>query len=279
MKHPTTALVLILGGYLVGCGDDGMAGIDGSLLRPDGDMDLDLDGIKDDVDNCPASTNAFQGNEDGDKFGDACDPCPIISDDNPPDGDNDGVADACDPKPIMFGDRIAFFEGFHQGKPSGWDEVGTTWGAASDALTANLTGAGSFALIVTDRTRETITAEITVVSAAGAASQVGVLDNLLQNGTPAVACTITGAPAVRVYATANGTGAVSPTFELTAGQTYQVRMQRENSTYTCTARNTASAATATATTNIALNNTPYLSGLTINAANMRVRWFMIVESL
>jgi hypothetical protein len=58
-----------------------------------------------------------------------------------------------------------------------------------------------------------------------------------------------------------------------------VRLQRENSTYTCTARNVATSATATATKTIPLNNSPYLSGLTINAANIRVRWFMVVESL
>ena len=54
--------LLLLAFVLTACGDDSGsdAGIDGNDLRPDGNNDLDLDGIKDDVDNCPAATNAFQ---------------------------------------------------------------------------------------------------------------------------------------------------------------------------------------------------------------------------
>lgn len=275
MKSTPLVAVLLA---LTACGDDGGndAGIDGNELRPDGNNDRDLDGIKDDVDNCPAATNAFQGNEDGDKFGDACDPCPVIPDDNPLDTDNDGVADACDPLPIMFGDRIAFFEGFHQGKPSGWDQAGT-WTGSTDQLAANVTGAGHFALIVTDRTRETITAKIHVISTTGAGALVGLLDNKIANGASAVACALTATPAISVYETTNTAAAVSSAYQLTAGQTYIVKLRRDNSTYTCSAVN--GAATATATKQITLNNAPYLSGLVIADASIRVDWFMIVESL
>ncbi len=38
--------------------------------------DTDLDGICDDIDNCPAVANFGQQNNDGDTLGDACDPCP-----------------------------------------------------------------------------------------------------------------------------------------------------------------------------------------------------------
>lgn len=272
------SMPLLVSLALAACGDDSNSGTDANDPRPDSGDDIDFDGVPNDMDNCPDASNGFQGNEDGDKFGDACDPCPPIAGDALPDGDADGVADACDPKPILFGDRVAFFEGFHQGKPSGWDEIGT-WGGNGDALTGNVTGAGQFALIVTDRTRETITAEITVTSATGASSEVGLLDNLIQNGTSAVACAITGAPAVSVYETTNAAGAVTSAYQLTAGQTYQLTLTRENSTYTCTAKNVASSVMASATKNITLNNTPYLSGLTLNGANIRVKWFMVVESL
>ena len=270
--------LLLLAFVLAACGDDSGsdAGIDGNDLRPDGNNDLDLDGIKDDVDNCPAATNAFQGNEDGDKFGDACDPCPMIADDNPPDGDNDGVADACDPLPIMFGDRIAFFEGFHQGVPQGWDFTGT-WTTQADQLRGMSAGEGHAALIVTDRTRETVMAKITVVSTTGAASEVGLLDNKIANGLSAVACTLTGAPAISVYETTNTAGAVTSAYQLTAGQTYTIKLRRDNSTYTCSAVN--GAATAMATKAITLGNAPYLSGLRINGASIRIDWFMVVESL
>jgi len=40
--------------------------------RPDGD----LDGLEDDVDNCPAVPNEDQRDGDGDRLGDACDQCP-----------------------------------------------------------------------------------------------------------------------------------------------------------------------------------------------------------
>jgi len=121
-------VVLVLGGALAACGggDDGSAMPDGPILRPDSENDIDFDGVPNDMDNCPASSNAFQGNEDADKFGDACDPCPTVKDDNPADGDGDGVANDCDPEPIMFGDKIAFFEGFHQGAPQAWDKTGTS---------------------------------------------------------------------------------------------------------------------------------------------------------
>jgi hypothetical protein len=84
---------------------------------------------------------------------------------------------------------------------------------------------------------------------------------------------------VSVYNTTNAAGATTTAFEMTAGQTYEIKLQRENSTYTCTARNVASSAMATATQGITLSNAPYLSGLTVAGANVRVQWFMVVESL
>lgn len=269
------ALTLALG-FGTACSDDGNAMPDGPILRPDGDNDMDLDGVKDDVDNCPTATNAFQGNEDGDRFGDACDPCPPIADDNPADGDGDGVADACDPLTIMFGDRVAFFEGFHQGAPQGWDAAGT-WTTNNDSLVSSATGPGHFALIVTDRTRETLTASITVTSVAGADSYVGLVDNKVPNGTSGIVCALTGAPELAVYNTGDVADAQTQAYELTAGTTYLVRLRRDNSAYTCTAERTG--ATATATKTLPLSNEPYQSGLVINAAAIRVNWFMVVESL
>jgi hypothetical protein len=52
--------------------------------------DRDGDGIADDVDNCPDTSNPDQADADGDGLGNACD---TIS---PPDGDADGVPDASD---------------------------------------------------------------------------------------------------------------------------------------------------------------------------------------
>ena len=56
-------------------------------------IDLDLDGVPDDVDNCLVESNPDQADGDGDLVGDACDPCPI---DATNDSDGDGVCDSTD---------------------------------------------------------------------------------------------------------------------------------------------------------------------------------------
>jgi len=262
-----------------GGGDDGNAMPDGPILRPDSENDIDFDGIPNDMDNCPASSNAFQGNEDGDAFGDACDPCPVVANDNPPDGDGDGVADACDPLPIIIGDKIAFFEGFHQGAPQGWDQAGT-WSTSNDQLVGSATGAGHFSLIVTERTRETLSASITVVSVAGASSEVGLVDTKQVSASSGIACVLTPTPEISVYDTNSPGGAMKTAYEMTAGETYLIKLRRDNSTYTCTAdRSGTVPATASATKQFTLQHSPYQSGLVINGASIRVNWFMIVESL
>ena len=85
---------------------------------PDGNPDVDGDGVPNALDNCPNTPNPGQENEDGDALGDACDPCPV--DANNADADGDGVGDACDPNPTLPGDHLVFFEGFHHGVPPTW---------------------------------------------------------------------------------------------------------------------------------------------------------------
>ncbi len=58
--------------------------------------DTDLDGIGDDIDNCPLISNPNQEDVDGDDFGDVCDNCPDDSNANQADGDDDGIGDVCD---------------------------------------------------------------------------------------------------------------------------------------------------------------------------------------
>jgi hypothetical protein len=267
-------LVLAIAAGCSGPGDSSTP--DGPILRPDSENDVDFDGVPNDMDNCPASSNAFQGNEDGDKFGDACDACPIVADDNPTDGDGDGVADPCDPKPIIIGDRIAFFEGFHQAVPQGWDQAGT-WSTSGDQLLGSATGAGHFSLLVTERTRETVSASITVVSVAGASSEVGLVDTKQVSADSAIACVLTPTPEISVYDTNTPGGAMTAGYEMTAGETYVLKLQRENSTYTCTADR--GGTTASASKQFTLQHSPYQSGLTINAASVRVNWILVVESL
>lgn len=75
------------------------------------DTDADDDGINDDVDNCPAISNADQVDVDHDGIGDACDSfidtdgdgdadmsdnCPLVFNPDQADNDNDGIGDLCD---------------------------------------------------------------------------------------------------------------------------------------------------------------------------------------
>ncbi len=64
------------------------------VIDPGGD-DVDLDGILDDLDNCPLLANREQQDQDGDGTGDACDNCPGLSN-SQRDSDADGAGDACD---------------------------------------------------------------------------------------------------------------------------------------------------------------------------------------
>ena len=105
---------------------------DGKDNNCDGEVDEgcddDMDGIFDDIDNCPLVANPTQANNDGDALGDACDPdddndtvldgvdnCPLQANSTQanndgdvqgdacdPDDDNDGVADTSDNCPLVY---------------------------------------------------------------------------------------------------------------------------------------------------------------------------------
>ncbi len=57
------------------------------------DVDLDNDGVVDDVDNCPSEKNAGQVDTDGDGVGNKCDACPFNSEN---DADRDGICESND---------------------------------------------------------------------------------------------------------------------------------------------------------------------------------------
>ena len=58
--------------------------------------DFDDDGLEDDFDNCPFSTNLDQTDADGDGIGNACDVCPGVADPDQADADADATGDLCD---------------------------------------------------------------------------------------------------------------------------------------------------------------------------------------
>ncbi|MCP4628182.1 MAG: hypothetical protein GY850_32400 [bacterium] len=61
--------------------------------------DADTDGICDDADNCPITSNADQQDTDNDGIGDVCDNCPDNCNANQKDADIDGAGDVCDDTP------------------------------------------------------------------------------------------------------------------------------------------------------------------------------------
>ncbi|PIN89754.1 hypothetical protein COU60_02915 [Candidatus Pacearchaeota archaeon CG10_big_fil_rev_8_21_14_0_10_34_76] len=77
-------------------------------------FDGDSDGVPDEIDNCPNTSNPDQRDSDGDGVGDACDNCPNKSNTNQIDDDGDGVGNACD-----LGDDSTDDEGFRGGSNDG----------------------------------------------------------------------------------------------------------------------------------------------------------------
>lgn len=60
-------------------------------------IDIDLDGLPDEFDNCPNIPNPDQADSDGDGVGDVCDNCPNNANSSQSNSDNDDLGDACDP--------------------------------------------------------------------------------------------------------------------------------------------------------------------------------------
>jgi hypothetical protein len=75
--------------------------------------DRDMDGIPDDVDNCPALQSLDQHDEDNDGVGDLCDNCPHLVNSDQSNGDADNLGDACeDPNDDPVLECISHFDPF-----------------------------------------------------------------------------------------------------------------------------------------------------------------------
>lgn len=80
----------------------GFTVIDGAV-----DPDSDLDGVPDDDDNCPFTSNPDQADADMDGVGDACDNCVSTPNADQADLDRDGIGDPCDPCDTFASLRLA----------------------------------------------------------------------------------------------------------------------------------------------------------------------------
>jgi len=99
--------------YAMGGEDDlgGVASVERIRIFPDCnnngiddqfDPDTDGDGVIDDCDNCPLTSNPDQSDLDLDGVGDVCDNCPQIPNPDQLDTDGDGVGDECDNCPLTY---------------------------------------------------------------------------------------------------------------------------------------------------------------------------------
>jgi C1A family cysteine protease len=80
---------------------------DGDGLGDACDIDLDNDGVYNDIDNCPYRANADQIDTDQDGLGDVCDNCPAVYNPDQLDSDGDGIGNWCNgnlyiyPRPVL----------------------------------------------------------------------------------------------------------------------------------------------------------------------------------
>lgn len=70
--------------------------IDHDGILNEDDDDMDGDGWKNEIDNCPAHYNPNQADSDHDGVGDDCDNCPLNYNPGQEDNDYDGIGDVCD---------------------------------------------------------------------------------------------------------------------------------------------------------------------------------------
>jgi hypothetical protein len=246
------------------------------------DPDDDGDTVPNATDNCPTIANQNQHNEDSDRFGDACDPCPPVADDNPPDGDSDGVADACDPRPAMGGDRIAVFEGFGAGVPTGWMPTGAgQWMPMGDDLASHPPTAGNdafSALGVTTSAQtgnETASAAVTVDSI-DAVTNSGV--SLITNaaGQSVIICLVVKNQQGENLSLTDFNNAASMPLALVAGTPYLIDLRRDAMAYSCRAAQ--GTATQTVGRSFPANNMPYGTGISVFGVAARFHWFMVVSN-
>lgn len=73
--------------------------LDGDGIGDVCDSDIDGDGIRNLLDNCPRRPNPDQADTDADGVGDLCDNCPLVANPDQADCNHDRVGNACDPAP------------------------------------------------------------------------------------------------------------------------------------------------------------------------------------
>ncbi len=216
---------------------------------PDGPPDdIDADGVKNPVDNCPTVANTMQFDEDADMKGDECDECPQLgASADHADTDGDKIGNACDPRPTMAGDVLQYWNGFHTASATLPDGIvmihGTAarWSVAGGFLVFDRVnddwGMPAVDVAKTAHTVDTfmeITAEF-----AGTASAAGVAVDIAANDTDCYDCQARFDVERREMwrrnpAALDGWSALGGTNVTTPMDSYRVILQRTASDTSCT---------------------------------------------
>jgi hypothetical protein len=249
---------------------------------PDGPSDdVDGDGVPNASDNCPAIANPTQANEDNDPVGDACDPCPPYADNT--DSDGDGVGDLCDPNPGTAGDQLVLFEGFSDGIPGSWVNMGGWTASNGNAQIVSSDGAVAYlgpplaatargtatAVFVADQLFGTGGKAFGVTNPAeSATAMAGLVCELLDGGGPSsgIGDLSTAAP----VATMPLTWAV--------GDVIRASFTRQDTMFSCAISDTTTAASSTIPYTQTVTVTQPIVAVRSHSISGHVRWLMYVTS-
>ncbi len=122
---------------LVGC--NSVFGLDSTEIEPDigSGTDIDLDGIRDDMDPCIASAEDLREDTDSDGMKNDVDRCPLDVGGSSTDGDD--IPESCDPFPGIAGDRLRCSMTFNSADLNRrlWVDANDDWSYANGALTTS----------------------------------------------------------------------------------------------------------------------------------------------
>lgn len=232
--------------------------------------DMDGDGVRDEMDNCPSKANTTQDNEDGDTTGDVCDPCPHLggaADDM--DTDGDGIGNGCDPRVTTSGDVLAYWNGFAasgEGLPADMTTIHGNvdrWSRAGGDLvyTANSDDWGMVMVDAMDD-NHTVDSQLTFVSTrSGTAQAAGVAVDIATDDSDLFECQsrLDGGGAREMWrrnpGAPDGWSFVSQSLATTPMDTYRIVLRRTDGDSFCTNTRLGQIAVSLSSTTNKLTNT------------------------
>jgi hypothetical protein len=260
-------------------GGDGMV-VDGP---PDGPSDdVDGDGVPNASDNCPAIANPTQANEDGDPLGDVCDPCPPYADNT--DTDGDGVGDLCDPNPGAAGDQLVLFEGFSDGIPASWVNMGGWTASNGNAQIVSSDGAIAYLgpPLPAATARGTATAAVVADQLFGTAGKAFGIANPAESATGAagLVCELLngGGPSSGIGDLAMAAPVATMPLTWAVGDVVRASFTRQDTMFSCAISDTTAATSATTPYMQTVSLTQPIVAVRSHSISGHVRWLMYVTS-